>query len=117
MLEGKRLFEHETFGGNRRTCQTCHSRRQAPSLGGRREKIRERPERSLFVHDSSDDGFGHGTTRMHATATILLTIKMADNVQLADDPTARTVVLRRSIPTTLNTPAGSCAHAGRPTAT
>jgi cytochrome c peroxidase len=30
---------------------------------------------------------------------------MAPNVQLADDPSARTVVLRRGIPTTLNTPA------------
>ena len=42
---------------------------------------------------------------MRTTATILMTIKMADNVRLADDPTARTVVLRRGIPTTLNTPA------------
>src|SRR5436190_20494394 len=25
-LEGQRLFERETFGGNGRTCETCHSR-------------------------------------------------------------------------------------------
>ena len=25
-LEGRRLFEEETFGGNGRTCVTCHSR-------------------------------------------------------------------------------------------
>ena len=25
-LEGRRLFERETFGGNGRTCLTCHSR-------------------------------------------------------------------------------------------
>ena len=26
-LDGKKLFEKETFGGNGRTCQTCHSKR------------------------------------------------------------------------------------------
>ena len=26
-LNGKKLFERETFGGNGRTCQTCHSKR------------------------------------------------------------------------------------------
>ena len=26
-LNGKRLFERETFGGNGRTCGTCHTRR------------------------------------------------------------------------------------------
>ena len=25
-LDGKRLFEKETFGGNGRTCRTCHSK-------------------------------------------------------------------------------------------
>ena len=25
LLEGRRLFERETFGGNGRTCETCHS--------------------------------------------------------------------------------------------
>jgi len=32
VLEGKRLFELETFGGNGRTCQTCHS--QATGTAG-----------------------------------------------------------------------------------
>src|SRR5437016_1767547 len=26
LVQGKRLFERETFGGNGRTCLTCHSR-------------------------------------------------------------------------------------------
>jgi cytochrome c peroxidase len=26
-LDGKKLFDKETFGGNGRTCQTCHSKR------------------------------------------------------------------------------------------
>ena len=31
-LNGKKLFEKETFGGNGRTCQTCHSK-QTGTLG------------------------------------------------------------------------------------
>ncbi len=33
---GKQLFEKETFGGNGRTCQTCHSKRHGHSHPGRR---------------------------------------------------------------------------------
>jgi len=106
VLEGKRLFEQETFGGNGRTCQTCHS----PATGtvspeDARKRFAKDANDPLFLHDGSDDGKGHGTLRMRKDATVLMTIRMADNVQLADDPTARTVVLRRGIPTTLNTPA------------
>jgi hypothetical protein len=39
-----------------------------------------------------------------AHATILVEIPLPPNVRLADDPTARSVTLRRGIPTTLNTP-------------
>lgn len=105
-LEGQRLFEHETFGGNGRTCQTCHSAATGTvSPEDAQKRFDQDPNDPLFLHDGSDDGLGHGTTRMRTSATVLMTIKMADNVQLADDPTARTVVLRRGIPTTLNTPA------------
>jgi cytochrome c peroxidase len=103
---GRRLFTHETFGGNGRTCQTCHSEKTgtvSPEDARRRFRIdRDDP---LFRHDGSDDGQGHGVRRMLADATVLVTVPLADNVTLADDPTARTVVVRRGIPTTLNTPA------------
>jgi cytochrome c peroxidase len=104
--EGRQLFETETFGGNGRTCRTCHSEDTgtvSPTDAAKRlKKDRDDP---LFVHDGSDDGLGHGVTRMLADATILMTIPLPANVTLADDPAARTVVLRRGIPTTLNTPA------------
>jgi cytochrome c peroxidase len=64
----------------------------------------ENPRDPLFVHDGSDDGLGHGVTRMLSDATILMEIPLPPNVSLADDPGARSVVLRRGIPTTLNTP-------------
>jgi len=106
VLEGKRLFEQETFGGNGRTCQTCHSQATGTvSPEDAEKRFAQNPNDPLFLHDGSDDGQGHGTSRMRKDATVLMTLRMADNVQLADDPAARTVVLRRGIPTTLNTPA------------
>jgi cytochrome c peroxidase len=38
-------------------------------------------------------------------ATILVEVPLPENVSLADDPTARSVILARGIPSTLNTPA------------
>jgi cytochrome c peroxidase len=106
VLEGKRLFQLETFAGNGRTCQTCHSDATGTvSPEDAQRRFAKDPHDPLFLHDGSDDGVGHGTSRMRRDATVLMTIQMAGNVQLADDPLARTVVLRRGIPTTLNTPA------------
>jgi cytochrome c peroxidase len=105
-LAGKRLFEEETFGGNGRTCGTCHSPETgtvSPEDAAKRFKHNRRDP--LFLHDGSDDGKGHGATRMLKDATVLVTIPLAPNVRLADDPTATSVVLRRGIASTLNTPA------------
>ena len=104
--EGRRLFERETFGGNGRTCQTCHSRETGTlSPADVRQRFKTNPQDPLFLHDGSDDGFGNGSSRIRKDATILVTIPLAANVSLADDPSARTVTLRRAIPSTLNTPA------------
>jgi cytochrome c peroxidase len=103
--QGKLLFESETFGGNGRTCQTCHSKETGTvSPEDAAKRFQKDPNDPLFVHDGSDDGLGNGVTRMLADATILMTIPLPSNVKLADDPTATSVVLRRGIPTTLNTP-------------
>ncbi len=104
--EGKALFETETFGGNGRTCRTCHTADSGTvSPEDAAKRFAKDPGDPLFVHDGSDVGQGHGVQRMLATATILMTIPLPANVRLADDPAARTVTLRRGIPTTLNTPA------------
>jgi cytochrome c peroxidase len=42
---------------------------------------------------------------MLTEATVLVTLPLPPNVRLAGDPDARTVTLRRGIPSTLNTPA------------
>jgi cytochrome c peroxidase len=112
-LEGRRLFDEETFGGNGRTCLTCHSEDTGTvSPEDARRRFRINRHDPLFVHDGSDDddgdGFGDGNhaTRMLADATILMRIPLHPNVTLKQDPAARFVTLRRGIPTTLNTPAG-----------
>jgi cytochrome c peroxidase len=103
---GKHLFETETFGGNGRTCSTCHSAETGTvSPEDAQRRFKKNPADPLFLHDGSDDFQGHGVTRMLKDATILVEIPLPDNVSLADDPQARSVVLRRGIPTTLNTPA------------
>ncbi len=104
--EGKALFEQETLGGNGRTCRTCHgadSGTVSPQEAAKR--LKQDPHDALFVHDGSDDGLGAGTSRMLKDATVLITIPLPPNVTLGDDPTARTVTLRRGIASTLNTPA------------
>jgi len=104
--DGKHLFERETFGGNGRTCLTCHSHETGTvSPEDARQRFLRNSADPLFLHDGSDDGNGDGASRMLADATILVEVPLAPNVRLADDPGARSVVLRRGIPTTLNTPA------------
>ena len=104
--DGKQLFERETFAGNGRTCRTCHSRDTGTvSPQDAQKRFRKDLNDPLFLGDGSDDGLGHGVTRMLKDATVLVTIPLPPNVRLADAPSARSVVLRRGIPTTLNTPA------------
>ncbi len=104
--DGKRLFERETFGGNGRTCATCHgSETGTVSPEDAQKRFAKNPYDPLFVHDGSDDGLGGGATRMLKDATVLVTIPLPPNVRLADDPAAHSVTLRRGIPSTLNTPA------------
>jgi cytochrome c peroxidase len=103
---GKRLFEQETFGGNGRTCRTCHSVETGTvSPDDAAARLAANPDDPLFRADGSDDGVGNGVTRMLLDATILMRIPLPGNVVLMDDPTARTVTVPRGIPTTLNTPA------------
>lgn len=104
----RRLFTTETFGGNGRTCDTCHSLTTGTgtvSPQDAQERYRKNPRDPLFLFDGSDDGQGHGVTRILTDATILITLSLPPNVTLADNPTARTITLRRGIPTTHNTPA------------
>ena len=102
---GQRLFDHETFGGNGRTCRTCHSGNDGTiSPEEVRERLVENPSDPLFRHDGLDDFFS-GTTRIASHATILIERELPEGVALVDDPSATSVVFARGVPSTLNTPA------------
>jgi hypothetical protein len=105
LAEGRRLFEREEFGGNGRTCATCHSGPDGtidPAEVVRR--LRSDPDDPLFVHDGLDD-FAAGTSRIAASATILVRRRLPRGVSLTHDPSASSVVVARGVPSTVNTPA------------
>ncbi|HYO82910.1 MAG TPA: hypothetical protein VES20_16000 [Bryobacteraceae bacterium] len=104
--DGRFLFEQETFGGNGRACQTCHSPETGTvsPIDAQRRFAMNRLD-PLFRHDGTDDGQGQGVQRMLTEATVVVEIPLPSNVRLADDVSARTVKVRRGIPSTLNTPA------------
>jgi cytochrome c peroxidase len=102
----KHLFEQQTFGGNGRTCLTCHSHRTgtvSPEEAVQRFALDQADP--LFVHDGSDDGAGTGVVRILTHATIRVGVPLAGNIVVDGDPGQRSIVLNRGIPTTLNTPA------------
>jgi cytochrome c peroxidase len=103
--EGARLFRKETFGGNGRTCETCHSRSTGTlSPADVVKLLNEDPGNALFLHDGLDDGVA-GTSRIAEHATIRVERPLPPNVSIAGDPSATSVILLRGIPSTLNTPA------------
>jgi len=105
VTEGQRLFDHETFGGNGRTCRTCHSDDDGTIDPGEvANRLARNPLDPLFVHDGLDD-FVSGTSRIAAHATILIERELPEGVVLQDDPFATSVVLARGVPSTVNTPA------------
>lgn len=106
LKEGKRLYEKETFGGNGRTCATCHSKKTGTvSPADAQARFVANPNDPLFIYDGSDDFQGNGATRMLDDATVLVRVKLPPFITLADDPAATSVVLVRGIPSTINTPA------------
>lgn len=66
--EGRRLFEEETFGGNGRTCLTCHSRKTGTvSPQDARRRFEANPQDPLFLTTGATTGGAtawHGFSRM-----------------------------------------------------
>ena len=104
-LDGKRLFDKETFGGNGRTCKTCHSRETGTLTLADVQRIVEKSDPDNLLIDDALDEDGVGTTRLQTHATIRTTIPLPPWLSLADDPGATHVTVFRGIPSTLNTPA------------
>jgi len=104
LATGERLFDLETFGGNGRTCVTCHMRETGTIT---LEAIAARvltPSDPLFRHDGLDGGLD-GTTRIAREGTIRVELTLPSYVTLADNPAQRTIVVNRGVPSTVNMPA------------
>jgi hypothetical protein len=105
LAEGERLFDHETFGGNGRTCMTCHMVENGTiTLEAVAERFAADPDDALFRHDGLDDGFA-GARRILAHGTIRVELELPPHVSLVDNPSQRSIVVLRGVPTTMNTPA------------
>ncbi len=123
--QGAGLFNNKTFGGNGRTCATCHPADGAftVSPAAAQALFAENPQDPLFLQDGSDDGKGNGVTRILRDATIRITRKLPPYMSIEQcgtgsfgcDPCAtiatetgslvcdpKTVVLPRAVPTLLN---------------
>ncbi len=123
--EGAGLFNDETFGGNGRTCATCHPAGGAFTLSPEAVRARLAANRQdpLFLFDGSDDGMGHGVSRILRDATFRITRPLPPYMSIARcrtggsgcNPCAaiatepgrvvcdpRTVVLPRAAPSLLN---------------
>lgn len=104
-VPGKRLFEEESFKGNGRTCRTCHGEETGTiSQEQLQARFQANPADPVFSPIDSDDGTGRSYTRLLNEATFNVTIPLAPNVRLAANPGATSVKLRRSVPSTLDTP-------------
>lgn len=101
----KTLFERETFGGNGRTCSTCHLKDTGTLTLGDVQRVIEKGDADHLLVDDALDEDGVGTTRIQAHATIRMRIPLPPWLSLADDPGATHVTVLRGIPSTRNTPA------------
>ena len=103
VAQGKKLFRRETFGGNDRTCSSCHTKKSGTINPEQLQELYEDdPENPVFASIDSDDGVGDSFERLLSTATVRITLPLPPNIRLLDDPGATEVVLHRSVPTVNN---------------
>jgi cytochrome c peroxidase len=105
-VSGKTLFESGKFGGNGRTCLTCHGAETGTfSLAEAKDRFDDDPTDPLFRALDSDDGTGASYTRLLGFGTVFVHVPIAPGVVVTDDPTATSVRLERSVPSTVDRPA------------
>jgi cytochrome c peroxidase len=103
--EAVRLFDHETFGGNGRTCVTCHMPATGTiTLQAVAARLAASPNDPLFRHDAMDNGTS-GTSRITAHGTIRVELDLPPNISLAGNPDRRQIIVNRGVPSTMNSPA------------
>jgi cytochrome c peroxidase len=100
---GQALFDKETFGGNGRTCETCHGKQTGTfSIAEAQARFARNPNDPLFRQPDSDSGEGQTYDRLLTTGTITIDVPLAPNLRVLDDPDARTVRVFRGTPTVKN---------------
>ena len=105
-LDPEYLFTTETFGGNGRTCTTCHTAETGTISPAQVQALYvSDPTNPLFRSVDSDDGASENYAALRERATFRATIALPPGVVLTTDPTATSITLRRSVPTTINSPA------------
>ena len=101
---GDDVFFHETFGGNGRTCATCHDPRNefsmSPELVHKRFELD--PNHPLFRAIDSDDGKGRDYTTLLDHALFRVTIPLHPNVILLDARGQRSITVWRGVPSIAN---------------
>ena len=104
--DGEYLYTYETFGGNGRTCVSCHTATTGTISPDQVQALyASNPKDPLFQPIDSDDGVGTTYTQLQQHATIRVTIPLPSGVHLVSNPSATSITVRRAIPTTINTPA------------
>jgi cytochrome c peroxidase len=106
---GAKLFNSGTFNGNGTTCKTCHTGSENGGTGTLspaqvQALFASKPNDVLFQHDRADVMGGTTFNRVRTHATILIDRALPANISIAGS-SARSVILPRGIPTTMNTPA------------
>jgi cytochrome c peroxidase len=101
---GQRVFLHETFGGNGRTCATCHEPRNefttSPALV--QQRFVDDPSHPLFRAIDSDDEDGETYTTMLTHAVFRVRVPLHPDVTVLDEPLRRTLKLWRGVPSIAN---------------
>jgi len=111
-IHGFLLFNFETFDGNGRTCEDCHTSNGhfALSVAQVEEAFADDPGGPLFRSLDSDDGAGDDYTLLRTHASFRIPIKLAANVTIderdenvfEDENGQLTNVVRRGVPTSEN---------------
>src|SRR5215472_5410648 len=80
---GEFLFDKETFGGNGRTCVTCHTEKTGTfSILEAQARFAENPNDTLFRAPDSDNGDGLSYTRLLTTGLIKVDVPLAPNIRI-----------------------------------
>ena len=101
---GRRLFFEETFGGNGRTCGTCHEPVNEFTISPALVQSRFAEDRThpLFRALDSNDGEGKDFSNLLNHALVTVPIDLHPRVFLPDNPAQRSIIVWRGTPSIAN---------------